>query len=67
MEYYNKNDNGKCNSEYANKCIECTVTQCANHSCEANYCALSAIRVGTHESDPTKVPCTDCQSFEYKG
>ena len=34
----------------ANKCIECTVTQCANHCSTSNYCALDCIRVGTHEN-----------------
>jgi len=43
--------------------IECTVTQCANHSCEGNYCALDKIRVGTHEKNPTMIQCTDCESF----
>ena len=54
------------NSEYANKCIECSVTQCRNHCDTADYCALEKIRVGTHESDPAMDQCTDCRSFEKK-
>lgn len=46
-----------------NEKIECTVTECANHSCSGNYCALDKIRVGTHEADPKMVECTDCESF----
>lgn len=47
----------------ANFNIECTVKQCANHSESGNYCALDKIRVGTHETNPTEVACTDCESF----
>ena len=35
----------------ANKCIECTVQQCAHHCQGENYCSLNKILVGTHESD----------------
>ena len=49
-----------------NKCIECTVQQCANHSAHGNYCGLDHILVGTHESDPTQTACTDCKSFRKK-
>ena len=41
-----------------NKCIECTVSQCANHSSAGNYCA--------HECDPKQDQCTDCMSFRKK-
>ena len=47
-----------------NKAIKCTVTQCANHCKDDDYCALNAIQVGTHESNPTEVQCTDGQSFQ---
>ena len=47
----------------SNHSIECTVTQCANHATDANYCALKAIKVGTHEKNPTACQCTDCESF----
>lgn len=46
-----------------NKCIACTVTQCANHAKTENYCALEKIQIGTHEANPTMNECTDCQSF----
>ena len=35
-----------------NKCIECTVTQCANHCGSSNYCALAGIRVGPPARPP---------------
>lgn len=50
----------------ANKSIECTVSQCANHCETANYCALDHILVGTHEGNPTMDQCTDCKSFRKK-
>ena len=50
----------------ANKSIECTVFQCANHCGDANYCALDRILVGTHEGNPTMDQCTDCKSFRKK-
>ena len=49
-----------------NKCIECTVQECANHCKGANYCSLSHILVGTHETDPSMPACTDCKSFRPK-
>lgn len=49
-----------------NKCIQCSVTQCRNHSSQGNYCALNTISVGTHEINPTVPECTDCNSFEKK-
>lgn len=52
-----------CSCGNPNKSIKCTVTQCANHCKTADYCALNTIQVGTHESNPTEVKCTDCQSF----
>ena len=50
----------------ANKCIECTVQQCAHHCDDANYCSLERILVGTHESNPAMDQCTDCKSFRKK-
>ena len=55
-----------CDCSNANHSIKCTVTQCANHCDSADYCALSSIQVGTHESHPTMVECVDCNSFELK-
>lgn len=49
-----------------NKSIKCTVTQCKNHCKDEDYCSLSNIMVGTHESNPTMIECTDCTSFELK-
>ena len=53
-------------NSHANKCIECTVQQCAHHCADANYCSLERILVGTHESNPTVDQCTDCMSFRKK-
>ena len=52
---------------YANQCIACTVKNCKNHHQSRDYCSLDKITVGTHESDPTVPPCTDCQSFVARG
>lgn len=46
-----------------NHSIACTVTQCANHACTSNFCALDRIMVGTHEKNPTVSQCVDCESF----
>ncbi len=46
-----------------NKCIECTVYECANHSAGDEYCTLEKIKVVTHEANPTVSQCTDCSSF----
>ena len=51
---------------HANKSIECTVQQCANHCEGENYCSLDRILVGTHEACPTVDLCTDCLSFRKK-
>ena len=51
---------------HANKSIECTVSQCANHCETENYCSLNSILVGTHEANPTMDECTDCKSFHRK-
>lgn len=50
----------------ANRCIQCTVSQCKYHCGEENYCSLDKIMVGTHETDPTVKQCTDCMSFDRK-
>lgn len=49
-----------------NPSIACTVSSCEHHAESENYCTLSIIKVGTHESNPTQVECTDCESFELK-
>ncbi len=50
----------------ANEAIKCTVTQCAHHCSSKDYCSLNSIQVGTHETNPTQVQCTDCNSFVLK-
>lgn len=49
-----------------NESIKCTVEQCQHHAATDDYCTLNEILVGTHESNPTQVECTDCKSFELK-
>jgi hypothetical protein len=49
-----------------NEAIACTINNCAYHCQDENYCSLDAIKVGTHETNPTKVECTDCESFKMK-
>ncbi len=50
-------------NKVSNHSIECSVVQCANHADDTKYCALKAIKVGTHEKNPTACQCTDCESF----
>ncbi|MBQ4347488.1 MAG: DUF1540 domain-containing protein [Firmicutes bacterium] len=47
----------------ANKCIRCTVPQCAHHCGDKNFCTLDCVTIGTHEKNPTDDQCVDCQSF----
>ena len=49
-----------------NSSIGCTVTSCQFHANTEDYCTLQKIMVGTHESHPTQVECTDCESFKLK-
>lgn len=49
-----------------NPSIGCTVSSCQFHSDSEDYCSLQKIQVGTHESDPNVIECTDCQSFAKK-
>ena len=49
-----------------NRAIQCSVTSCAHHCQAEQYCGLTTIKVGTHEANPTKDQCTDCQSFKLK-
>ena len=66
--YYSRKQKkeGKTMNCHANKCVECTVQECANHCPGENYCTLDKILVGTHESNPTVDQCTDCKSFRRK-
>ncbi|AGX45411.1 DUF1540 domain-containing protein [Clostridium saccharobutylicum] len=49
-----------------NSSIKCSVDQCRYHAQSKAYCTLEAIQVGTHEKNPTKTECTDCESFSAK-
>ena len=49
-----------------NTSIRCTVSNCANHCQDQNYCALDTVQIGTHETNPTQDKCVDCQSFRLK-
>ena len=48
-----------------NKAIGCSVRSC-EYNASSNYCTLDKIQVGTHETNPTQVECTDCESFKVK-
>ena len=50
--------------EHANKSIGCAVNKCANHCKAEDYCSLNQVNIGTHESNPKKVECVDCNSFK---
>ena len=56
--------NGSCTP---NRSIKCTVSNCAYHCADQPYCGLNSIQVGTHEANPTKSQCVDCESFKLKG
>ena len=49
-----------------NSNIHCTVKQCQHNMATEDYCSLDMVKIGTHESNPTMVECTDCTSFEVK-
>lgn len=49
-----------------NECIQCTIKNCAYHADTTDYCTLDTIKIGTHEMNPTKKDCTDCESFVNK-
>lgn len=66
MEEYRNGCCGTDSCSIANKAIGCTVTQCAHHCKNENYCSLSKIEVVTHEANPTVIQCTDCSSFKLK-
>ena len=50
----------------ANQSIGCDVCSCVHHCQDSNYCGLDSIQVGTHETNPTEIKCTDCESFKLK-
>ncbi|MBN1046873.1 MULTISPECIES: DUF1540 domain-containing protein [unclassified Clostridium] len=49
-----------------NPSIKCSVLSCKYNNGAQNYCTLDQINVGTHESHPKQVECTDCESFQLK-
>ena len=49
-----------------NESIKCTVNSCAHHCQSIDYCSLTAVQIGTHETNPTEKKCTDCESFRLK-
>lgn len=51
-------------SNTPNECIKCTVNECKHHCKQQDYCSLSCVTIGTHESNPTMDQCTDCKSFD---
>lgn len=58
--------NSASGSSSANSSIGCSVHQCTNHDASVNYCTLSTVSIGTHESNPTVTQCVDCMSFVPK-
>lgn len=49
-----------------NESIQCSIKNCMYHADAVDYCTLDCIKVGTHEMNPTKKECTDCESFMNK-
>jgi len=49
-----------------NESIKCTISQCKYNCAKEPYCSLPVVDIGTHEANPTKVECVDCQSFKLK-
>ena len=49
-----------------NTSIECSIPNCVHHAQAEEYCTLDRNKVGTHEANPTKKECTDCESFVNK-
>lgn len=49
-----------------NHCIECSVSSCAHHAQERDYCTLNAIKVGCCCSRPQECDNTECASFAKK-
>ena len=54
------------NANKTNECIQSTIKNCTHHADAMDYCTLDTIRIGTHEMNPTKKECTDCESFVNK-
>jgi hypothetical protein len=51
----------------ANSSIKCSVTSCAYHCNEKNYCSLEEIKVGCCDPTVTDSADTECASFRMSG
>ena len=49
-----------------NESIKCSITSCKHNNETEKYCTLNQIVIGTHESNPKMIECTDCESFVLK-
>lgn len=49
---------------HANHSIGCSVTDCAYHCKDQQYCSLNEIKVGCCEPKATDPACTECASFK---
>ena len=48
----------------ANPSIECSVTSCAYHCTDKQYCSLNSIKVGHQGANVSTSGGTECASFE---
>ena len=48
----------------ANPSIECSVTSCAYHCCDKQYCSLNTIKVGHQDTNVATRGGTECASFQ---
>lgn len=48
----------------ANESIQCSVSSCAHHCQDKNYCSLQAIKVGCCDASVGKCDQTQCASFD---
>lgn len=51
----------------ANSSIKCSVTSCAHHCKEKNYCSLEEIKVGCCDPIVSDSVDTECASFRMEG
>ena len=52
------------NHSKANNSIKCSVSSCAHHCDDKNYCTLHEIKVGCCTPGATSCASTECASFE---
>lgn len=50
--------------DQVNHNIRCSVSNCAFHAGNQDYCTLREIKVGCCTAKPTSCDCTECASFE---